>query len=69
MDELNGAGAGASEPPITTTVVTTEDASEPAKAITLAGTDTATEDRRLDIRAILEASWVRNEPGYRRLAE
>ncbi len=69
MDEHNGAGSGASDPPVGTTVVTTADASETAKVPTPAGTGAETEDRRLDIRAILEASWARNEPGYRRLAE
>ncbi len=70
MDELNGDGAGASNPPVVaTTVVTTADAFATAKAPTPDETGAANEERPLDIRAILEASWARNEPGYRRLAE
>ncbi len=66
MDELNGAGADASNPPV---VVTTADAFATAKAPTPDETGAANEERPLEIRAILEASWARNEPGYRRLAE
>lgn len=62
-------GAGASHPPLHTKVVTTADSCVAAKVLTPAGTDAATEDRHLDIRAILEAGWARSEPGYRRLAE